>query len=91
MGKTHQSIVDKGKDYFLSEDKVMSWIKTNKEKLPELKNAMFRNVKGAIQDYHYCKSYIDQMNYYLRTGTWASDFYGEHQQYKTQWRDIYDR
>ena len=88
MGKTHQSIIDKGKDYFLSEDKIKKWIKINQGKLQPLRNGMFRNVKGATQDYHYCKSYIDQMNYYLRTGTWASDFYGEHQQYKTYWREI---
>ncbi len=90
MSNTHKTILDKGKDYYLSEDKVLSWIKTNKEKLPALKYAMNKNMKGATQDYYYCESYLRELRQYLRTGTWVSDFYGENQEFKTQWRVIYE-
>ena len=51
---------------------------------------MNKNMKGATQDYYYCESYLREMRQYLRTGTWVSDFYGENQEFKTQWRVIYE-
>ena len=86
----HKSITDKGKDYYLSADKVLYWIEVNQDKLPSLKYAIKSNVKGAISDYHYCQAYIREMRQYLRTGTWISDFYGENQEFKTFWRVIYE-
>ena len=78
----HQTILDRGKDYYLSAD--------NQYKLPSLKYAIKSNVKGAISDYHCCQAYIKEMRQYLRTGAWVSDFYGENQQFKTQWRNIHE-
>jgi len=86
----HQTILDRGKDYYLSADKVLYWIEVNQYKLPSLKYAIKSNVKGAISDYHCCQAYIREMRQYLRTGTWISDFYGENQQFKTQWRNIHE-
>ena len=86
---THKIIIDKGKDYYLSEDKVLHWIFSNEQELPFLKRDMKNNVKGAISEYHYRKAYIKEMKYYLRTGTWISDCYGENQEFKTYWRVIY--
>ena len=86
----HKSITDKGKDYYLSADKVLHWISVNERELPFLKKAINNNIKGAISDYYYRQAYVREMRYYLRTGTWISDFYGENQEFKTFWRVIYE-
>lgn len=72
--------------HYLSYDKVKSWIKSNKEQLSEARRAVRSNVKGAIAESASIQAYIRNMEWYIRTGDWIDNFYGEHQNKLVRWR-----
>ena len=89
----HPSILEKGDDYYISHKKVKKWIETQEgiarsagqtersrstEMSQKKRNAMMRQRLGA-------QGYIRFMKYYLRTGDWISNFYGEHEQNPIKW------
>ena len=84
----HQSILDKGDDYYLSAKKVKDWIKTQKELMSSLRHEMRREVKGAKMKYHAAEGYIRHMRYYLKYGDWCNDFYGPYEDKRIKWQTI---
>lgn len=82
----HPDVYNKPDDYYLSYDKVRKWIKSNKEQISVLKKAVRQNVKGAHAELASITGYIRHCEWYLRTGDWIDDFYGEHQEHKITWK-----
>lgn len=72
-------------EHKLSVKNVRSWIKTQKELLPEVRSAMRRNQKGAAAELASIQSYIRHCEWYLKHGDWIDDFYGEYQEKKISW------
>ena len=78
----------------LSLKSIKKWIKHNKEKASAfLTNSRRRGTtpKQSIADKinaDSAKAYIRFMEHYLRTGDWISDFMGEDEEKKTQWKCV---
>ena len=81
----NQRVVNLPDDHKLSFNKVRSWIKTNKAKLPLLKKAVRQKERGSIAKLAITEGYISNMESYLRTGLWLDLFYGEDQEFSTGW------
>ena len=84
----HPEVLAKPDEYFLSANKVKSWIKSNKEQLSALRGEVRRDVKGALAKFHSKQGYIRQMQHYLKHGDWVDNRYGEYQEKKVKWRTI---
>ena len=81
----NQKVVNLPDDHKLSFNKVRSWIKTNKAKLPLLKKAVRQKERGSIAKLAIVEGYISNMEGYLRHGVWLDLFYGEDQEHSTGW------
>ena len=81
----NQWVVNLPDDHKLSFNKVRSWIKTNKAKLPALKKAVRLKERGSIAKLAIVEGYISNMEGYLRHGIWLDLFYGEDQEHSTGW------
>ena len=90
----YPSVLAKPDDDPLSLKTVKKWIKHNKEKASAfLTNSRRRGAspKQSITDKinsENAKAYIRMMEHYLRTGDWISDFMGDNEEKKTQWKCI---
>ena len=90
----HPSVLKKSDDDPLSVKSVKKWIKHNKEKASAyLTNSRGRGVspKQIIQDKinaDGAKAYIRMMEHYLKTGDWISNYMGEDEEKKTQWKCV---
>ena len=84
----HPEVLAKPDEYFLSANKVKSWIKSNKEQLSALRGEVRRDVKGALAKFHSKQGYIRQMQHYLKHGDWITDFYGEYEEKRITWKTI---
>ena len=90
----YPSVLAKSDDDPLSLKTVKKWIKHNKEKASAyLTNSRRRGAtpKQSIIDKirsENVKAYIRFMEHYLRTGDWISDFMGEDEEKKTQWKCV---
>ena len=88
------TVLAKPDDDLLSLKSVKKWIKHNKEKASAfLTNSRRRGTtpKQSIADKinaDSAKAYIRFMEHYLRTGDWISDFMGEDEEKKTQWKCV---
>ena len=88
------SVLAKPDDAPLSLKSIKKWIKHNKEKASAyLTNSRRRGAspKQSIIDKirsENVKAYIRFMEHYLRTGDWISDFMGEDEEKKTQWKCV---
>lgn len=82
----HPTVVALPDEDRLSLKNVRSWVKNNREKLGALKAAVRQNQKGALAELKWVEGYIRDMEWYLRTGDWISNFWGEEQQKRTVWR-----
>jgi len=78
----HPDVLAKPEDDPLSFKKVKEWIKTNREKLPAIRQQVRSNQKGAIAQEVMIKGYIAHMEAYLKNGDWVSDFYGANMEKK---------
>ena len=85
----HPEVLAKADEYFLSANKVKSWIKSNKEQLSALRGEVRRDVKGALAKFHSKQGYIRQMQHYLKHGDWITDFYGEYEEKRIKWKTIH--
>ena len=85
----HPEVLAKPDEYFLSANKVKSWIKSNKEQLSALRCEVRRDVKGALAKFHSKQGYIRQMQHYLKHGDWITDFYGEYEEKRIKWKTIH--
>ena len=85
----HPEVLAKPDEYFLSANKVKSWIKSNKEQLSALRGEVRRDVKGALAKFHSKQGYIRQMQHYLKHGDWINDFYGEYEEKRIKWKTIH--
>ena len=90
----YPSVLAKPDDDPLSLKTVKKWIKHNKEKASAfLTNSRRRGAspKQSITDKinsENAKAYIRMMEHYLRTGDWISDFMGDNEEKKTQWKCV---
>ena len=90
----YPSVLAKPDDDSLSVKSIKKWIKHNKEKASAfLTNSRRRGTtpKQSITDKinaDSAKAYIRFMEHYLRTGDWISDFMGEDEEKKTQWKCV---
>jgi len=84
----HPAVAEKGDDYYLSAKNVKSWIKIQKEIMSSLRFEVRKEVKGAKAKYHSAQGYIRQMRYYLKHGTWCTDFYGPYEEKRIKWVTI---
>ncbi len=88
------SVLAKPDDDPLSLKSIKKWIKHNKEKASAfLTNSRRRGTtpKQSIADKinaDGAKAYIRMMEHYLRTGDWISDFMGDDEEKKTQWKCV---
>ena len=80
MTNIHPSLEKLPKNHRLHPDKVISWIKINREELAVIRNAVRQNVKGALAQQTSIEGYIRNMRKYLRDGDWVDMFYGVAQQ-----------
>ena len=53
-----------------------------------LKAAVRQNQKGSLAELKWVEGYIRDMEWYLRTGDWISNFWGEEQNKKIRWKTI---
>ena len=90
----YPTVLTKPDDDPLSVKSIKKWIKHNKEKASAyLTNSRRRGAspKQSIIDKirsENVKAYIRFMEHYLRTGDWVSDFMGQDEEKKTQWKCI---
>ena len=90
----HPSVLLKPDDDPLSVKSIKKWIKHNKEKASAyLTNSRRRGAtpKQSITDKinsESVKAYIRNMEHYLKSGDWISNFMGDNEEKKTQWKCI---
>ena len=90
----HPSVLVKPDDDTLSLKSVKKWIKHNKEKASAyLTNSRRRGAtpKQSIIDKIHSenvKAYIRNMEHYLKSGDWVSNFMGADEEMKTQWKCV---
>ena len=90
----YPSVLKKPDDDPLSLKSIKKWIKHNKEKASAyLTNSRRRGAspKQSIADKinaDSAKAYIRYMEHYLRTGDWISNFMGQDEEMKTQWKCV---
>ena len=90
----YPKVLAKPDDDPLSLKSVKKWIKHNKEKASAyLTNSRRRGAspKQSIIDKinsENAKAYIRMMEHYLRTGDWISNFMGQDEEMKTQWKCV---
>ena len=90
----HPTVLAKPDDDPLSLKSIKKSIKHNKDKASAfLTNSRRRGAspKQAISDRNHAdnaKAYIRFMEHYLRTGDWISDFMGDDEEKKTQWKCV---
>ena len=90
----YPTVLAKPDDDPLSLKSVKNWIKHNKEKVAAyLTNSRRRGAspKQSIADKinaDGAKAYIRMMEHYLRTGDWISNFMGQDEEMKTQWKCV---
>jgi len=82
----HPDVLAKPDDHPLSRKKVVSWIKTQKSLMSAEKQAVRKNIKGAIAKMWSHQGYIRHCEYYLKHGDWIDDCYGEYQEKRVKWR-----
>ena len=90
----YPSVLAKPDDDPLSLKTVKKWIKHNKEKASAyLTNSRRRGAtpKQSIIDKinsENAKAYIRMMEHYLKSGDWVSNFMGQDEEMKTQWKCV---
>ena len=90
----HSSVLEKPDDAPLSLKSIKKWIKHNKEKASAyLTNSRRRGAtpKQSITDKinsENAKAYIRNMEHYLKSGDWVSNFMGADEEMKTQWKCV---
>ena len=90
----YPSVLTKPDDDPLSLKTVKGWIKHNKEKAAAFNTNSRRrgaSPKQSIADKinaDGAKAYIRMMEHYLKSGDWVSNFMGQDEEMKTQWKCI---
>ena len=82
----HPDVLAKPDDHPLSRKKVVSWIKTQKSLASAERQAVRKNIKGAMAKMYSHQGYVRHCEYYLKHGDWIDDCYGEYQEKRVQWR-----
>ena len=82
----HPDVLAKPDDHPLSRKKVVSWIKTQKSLASAERQAVRKNIKGAMAKMYSHQGYVRHCEYYLKHGDWIDDFYGEYQEKRVKWR-----
>ena len=82
----HPDVLAKPADHPLSRKKVVSWIKTQKSLASAERQAVRKNIKGAMAKMYSHQGYVRHCEYYLKHGDWIDDFYGEYQEKRVKWR-----
>jgi|TARA_B110000037_G_scaffold110891_1_gene128103 hypothetical protein len=75
-------------DHGLSMVNVKLYIKSTKEKLSALRQAIHRGERGAQAKYESARIYKNHCETYLREGVWSLDFYGENEEKTMYWKTL---
>jgi len=90
--KTYHSTVYNSELVELKE--VLSWLKNAKEQASSYKQSMKLGLSDSKQRsknttmFNLWEGYAADINWYLRTGDWISDYFGEYMGQKTKWRVV---
>ena len=84
----HPSVLEKPVTDMLSHDNVKEWIKYNKDILASYRPLIRQKVPGALMKYETIRAYISDMEHYIRSGDWISNYTGREMQNRTRWRTI---
>jgi len=84
----HPSVLDKPVDDRLSYDNIKEWIKFNKEILASYRPLIRQKVPGALMKHESIRAYISDMDHYLRSGDWISNYTGREMQNRTRWQKV---
>ena len=82
----HFSLRDLPDEHPAHPKKVKVWIKTQKGLASAERAGVKLGIKGAYARQCTHEAYVRSMVKYLRDGDWTDNFWGEHQEKKTQWR-----
>ena len=82
----HPDVLAKPDEHTLSRKKVVRWIKTQKSLASAERQAVRKNIKGAMAKMYSHQGYVRHCEYYLKHGDWIDDFYGEYQEKRVKWR-----
>ena len=82
----HPSVMDIPEDDAFSYKKVKEWIAHNKDLASEERQSVRSDIKGARSRLGMIEGYLRDMQHYLKTGDWISNFYGKEQGMKVKWR-----
>jgi len=84
----HPSVLAKPDTDKLSYDNVREWIKYNKDVLNSYRPLIRQKVPGALMKSESLRGYIGDMEHYIRTGDWISNFTGREMQTRTRWKSV---
>jgi len=84
----HPSVLEKPVTDMLSYDNVKEWIKYNKDILNSYRPLIRQKVPGAMMKHEMIRGYISDMEHYIRSGDWISNYTGREMQNRTRWRAI---
>ena len=82
----HPDVLAKPDEHPLSRKKVVIWLKTQKSLASAERQAVRKNIKGAMAKMYSHQGYVRHCEYYLKHGDWVDDFYGEYQEKRVKWR-----
>ena len=84
----HPDVFAKPDDHTFSLKNVRQWIKNTKDQIPTAKQAVRNKQKGAEAELASLQAYVRHCEWYLRTGDWIDNVYGDNQQFKVKWRTV---
>jgi hypothetical protein len=82
----HPDVFAKPDDDKFSLKNVRQWIKNTKEQIPGARQSIRLKQKGAEAHLASLQGYVRHCEWYIRTGDWIDDFYGDNQQHKIRWK-----
>ena len=86
--KFHPAVLIPKKYHPLHIDKVKRWLIKNNDLANKYARLSRKKEKGALALSLIHEGYVKEIRHYLRHGDWISSFYGEDQEFKTEWRII---
>jgi len=84
----HPTLRDLPDEHPAHPKKVKQWIKTQKDLASAERAGVRQGIKGAYARQCDHEGYVRNMMKYLRDGDWVDNFWGEHQEKRTQWKCV---
>ena len=84
----HPSVLARPAEDKLSYDNVREWQKHCKELMSSYRPLVRQKTPGAFMKYEALRGYVSDIDHYIRTGDWISNYYGKEMQSRTRWKPI---